>query len=168
MPPAETVMLALGSNIGPRKRRIRDAIQRISSSILTDVRVSAMYETEPVGYKDQPSFVNVVIVGDTTLSPSDLHEACKGLELAQGRVHREQWHEREIDIDVILYGDEVIATPDLSIPHPRMHERRFVLVPAAEVSPVMVDPQTGCSMEELLLICEDTSAVEEAGVLHLS
>lgn len=167
MPYSETVMLSLGSNIGPRKRRIRDAIQRISNSILTNVQASALYETEPVGFTDQPVFINVVIIGETELSPIDLHEACKGLELAQGRVHRERWHEREIDIDVILFGDEVVETKELSIPHPRMHERRFVLVPAAEIARTMVDPLTGCSMEELLIICQDKSGVDQAGTLHL-
>ena len=167
MPPAETVLLSLGSNIGPRKRRIRDAIQRISTSIMSNVKVSSLYETEPIGFTEQPKFINVVITGETELSATDLHEACKGLELAQGRVHRDQWREREIDIDVILYGDEVIESDRLTVPHPRMRDRRFVLVPATEIAPDLVDPATGCSMQELLAICEDKGEVKEDGVLRL-
>ena len=167
MPPAETVLLSLGSNIGPRKRRIRDAIQRISTSIMSNVKVSSLYETEPIGFTEQPKFINVVITGETELSATDLHEACKGLELAQGRVHRDQWREREIDIDVILYGDEVIESDRLTVPHPRMRDRRFVLVPATEIAPDLVDPATGCSMRELLAICEDKGEVKEDGVLRL-
>ncbi len=152
-------MLSLGSNIGPRKRRLRDAVRSIAANILTDVRCSSIYETDPVGYTDQAPFLNVVVVGETQLSAVDFHEACKGLEIAQGRQHRERWREREIDIDVILYADECVTTEKLSIPHPQFHERRFVLQPAAEVAPQMVDPASGCTIAELLAICLDTSGV---------
>jgi len=156
---SETVMLSLGSNIGPRKRRLRDAVRSIATNILSDVRCSSIYETDPVGYTDQAPFLNIVLVGETRLSATDLHEACKGLEIAQGRQHRERWREREIDIDVILYADERMATDVLTIPHPQFHERRFVLQPAFEVAPTMVDPASGCTITELLAICQDTSGV---------
>lgn len=155
----ETVVLSLGSNIGPRKRRLRDAVRSIAGNILSDVRCSSVYETDPVGYTDQPAFLNLALVGETTLSAPDLHEACKQLEVVQGRQHRERWREREIDIDVIIYGDEQIANESLTIPHPHLAERRFVLQPIVEIAPEVVDPNTGCTFAELLTICLDTSGV---------
>ncbi len=155
----ETVLLSLGSNIGPRKRRLQDAVRSIAGNIVSEVRCSSVYETDPVGYTDQPAFLNLVLVGETTLSPKDLHEACKQLEVAQGRQHRQRWREREIDIDVILYGDEQISTDVLTIPHPHHQDRRFVLEPAVEVAPDLVDPNSGCTLSELLTICQDTSEV---------
>jgi 2-amino-4-hydroxy-6-hydroxymethyldihydropteridine diphosphokinase len=152
-------MLSLGSNIGPRKRRLRDAARSIAQNILSDVQCSSIYETDPVGFTEQDPFLNVVLVGQTTLSPTDLHEACKGLEVAQGRQHRERWREREIDIDVIFYGDEIVSSDNLQIPHAHVQERRFVLQPAVEVAPKLVDPGSGCTMEELLAICLDHSGV---------
>ena len=152
-------MLSLGSNIGPRKRRLRDAVRSIALNILTDVQCSSIYETDPVGYTEQGPFLNIVLVGQTTLSPTDLYEACKGLEVAQGRQHRERWREREIDIDVIFYGDEIMTSEHLQIPHANVQERRFVLQPALEVAPKLVDPRTGCTIEELLAICLDHSGV---------
>lgn len=156
---SETVLLSLGSNIGPRKRRLRDAVRSIASNILTDVRCSSIYETDPVGYTEQAPFLNIALVGETRLSATDLFEACKGLEIAQGRQHRERWREREIDIDVILYADEQLSTEHLTVPHPQFHERRFVLQPAAEIAPTMADPASGCTIAELLAICLDTSGV---------
>ena len=158
---SETVLLGLGSNISSRKKRLKAAVNRLIGSILHDAVVSSIYETEPVGYTDQKAFLNMVIMGETTLSPSKLHEAVKAMEVAQGRVHRERWREREIDVDVLLYGDEIVRTDDLTIPHEHMHERRFVLVPAVEIAPQMVHPVMGCTMEELLMICPDKSAVKQ-------
>ena len=155
----ETVVLSLGSNIGPRKRRLKDAVRSIARNILTNVRCSSVYETDPVGFTDQPAFLNIAIVGETTLTVSDLHEACKQLEVAQGRQHRERWREREIDIDVITYGDEQVNTDSLTIPHPHLQERRFVLEPVVEIAPELVDPNSGCTFSELLTICLDAGGV---------
>jgi 2-amino-4-hydroxy-6-hydroxymethyldihydropteridine diphosphokinase len=158
----EIVLLGLGSNIASRRRRLRSAVNRLVGTILRDAVLSSIYETEPVGYADQPSFLNIVIMGECLLSPSDLHLAVKNLEIAQGRVHRERWREREIDIDVLLYGDEIVRTDDLTIPHAHMHERRFVLVPAVEIAPDLVDPVSGCTLAELLAICPDSAEVQLA------
>ena len=158
----DIVVLGLGSNIASRTRRLRSAVNRIAGTLLKNVVVSSIYETEPVGYKDQASFLNMVIIGECDLSPHDLHVAVKGLEVAQGRVHRERWKEREIDIDILIYGDEIIRTDDLIIPHEHMHERKFVLIPLVEIAADLVDPASGCTMRELLAICPDMSEVQLA------
>jgi len=158
----ELVVLGLGSNIASRRRRLKSAVNRIVGSILRDAVVSSIYETEPVGFKEQAAFLNMVIMGECLLSPHELHVAVKGLEVAQGRMHREPGREREIDVDILLYGDEIVRTDDLEIPHPRMMERRFVLIPLVEIAPDLADPLTGCTMQELLAICPDGSDVQLA------
>ncbi len=159
MPPT-TVLLSLGSNLEPRIERIRDAIDAIGREVLEDVVVSSMYETEPVGYTDQPAFINAAAVGKTTLSAEEVHRRVKDLEQRLGRQHRQRWREREIDIDVILCGDVVADTDVLTIPHPRMQERRFVLVPCAEIAPDLVHPVFHTTVRGLLEACPDTSAVK--------
>jgi 2-amino-4-hydroxy-6-hydroxymethyldihydropteridine diphosphokinase len=134
-------------------------MHRISSALLHNVSTSSLYATAPVGFSDQPFFVNAAMAGTTALAPASLHTALKHLEVALGRVPREQWHEREIDIDVILFGSEVISTDSLQIPHPRFRDRRFVLEPAAEIAAHAIDPVTGLSIAHLLESCTDTALV---------
>lgn len=153
------VLLSLGSNLEPRAARITAAIEELRQQALTDVVCSQVYTTEPVGYIDQPDFLNVAVAGETSLSAEELFVACKAIEQTLGRQHRRQWREREIDIDILLFGEETLLNELLTIPHPRMHERRFVLVPAAEIAPDMVDPTTLRTIGELLSECTDTSRV---------
>jgi 2-amino-4-hydroxy-6-hydroxymethyldihydropteridine diphosphokinase len=154
-----TVVLALGANLGDRLATLRAAVERCSAALIRDVRCSRVYETEPVGYVDQPAFLNMIVVGETMLGAHDLAQACSAIEIDLGRQARAKWHEREIDIDIVLYGREVIGSPTLEIPHPRMHERRFVLQPCAEVVPEMVHPILDTTINALLHDCADTAAV---------
>jgi 2-amino-4-hydroxy-6-hydroxymethyldihydropteridine diphosphokinase len=154
------VLLSLGANLGNREDNITSAFDFLrESGILTDAHISSMYETEPVGYTDQPWFVNAVVSGNTTLSAEQLLIVCKSLEYLMGRRHRQRWHEREMDIDILIYGSRIFSSRPLTVPHPRMHERRFVMEPAAEVAPAAIHPRLHRTMHELLDSCTDNSVV---------
>ncbi len=155
------VLLALGSNMGNRVENIKSAVHYlVDTGILSSPVVSSVYESEPVGVKEQPWFLNAAISGETTLPPNILIQACKSLEYLMGRVVRQRWHEREIDIDILLYGSDVVNCSKLTVPHPRMHERKFVLVPAAEIAGPAVHPCLHKSVDELLATCKDDSIVK--------
>jgi 2-amino-4-hydroxy-6-hydroxymethyldihydropteridine diphosphokinase len=126
--------IGLGSNLGDRAVHIAEAVAALSD---TDslVRVSSMYETAPVGGPKQGAYLNAVVVIDTELSARDLLERCLAIEKEQGRERRERWGPRTLDLDILLYGDLEVAEPGLSVPHPRMVERRFVLEPLLEAWP---------------------------------
>ncbi len=154
-----SVLLGLGSNIEPRIQRINEAIGVITGHLLSDAIVSSFYETEPVGYTEQASFINAAVCGFTSAEPHTIFQHVKNLERSLGRQQREQWHEREIDVDIILFGTVHIEGANLWIPHPRFRDRAFVLVPAAEVAPNMADPVTGRTIAELLAACTDGALV---------
>lgn len=155
------VLLSLGSNVGDCVSNIRAAVAFLQSTeAITDVRLSPWYRTEPVGYTDQPMFVNIAVAGRTTLAPTELVRACKAVEQQVGRTRTTRWREREIDVDVILVGDAVVNSDGICIPHPRMHERMFVLRPACDVAPAMVHPLLGTTVKSLLDACADTAAVD--------
>jgi 2-amino-4-hydroxy-6-hydroxymethyldihydropteridine diphosphokinase len=143
------VYLGLGSNIGDRERNIAEALQRLSEKVLIE-RVSSLYETEPVGYKEQPWFLNAVCEGNTELSPKGLLRFVKLIEEEMGRKQAVRWGPREIDIDILFYDDIVLETPELVIPHPRIVERSFVLVPLAEIAPDLIHPILGLPVQEIL------------------
>jgi 2-amino-4-hydroxy-6-hydroxymethyldihydropteridine diphosphokinase len=127
--------LGLGSNLGDRSENLRRAVELLAARDgVTVVRTSNVYESDPVG-PPQPDFLNAVAEIDTTLSARGLLDACLGVEAELGRVRQERWGPRIIDIDLLVFGDEHIDEPDLTVPHPRMHERPFVLVPLAELAP---------------------------------
>jgi 2-amino-4-hydroxy-6-hydroxymethyldihydropteridine diphosphokinase len=127
--------LGLGSNMGDRRRYLREAVESFSGV----VAVSQVYETEPVGGPGgQPPYLNCVVELSTTLTPRQLLGICHRLESAAGRVRGERWGPRTLDVDVLLVGDLTVNEPDLVIPHQRMWERRFVLVPLAELAPELV------------------------------
>ncbi|MBO8165509.1 MAG: 2-amino-4-hydroxy-6-hydroxymethyldihydropteridine diphosphokinase [Brevibacillus sp.] len=126
--------LALGSNIGDRQQHLRRAIQLLQETPgIAVCKLSAVYETEPVGYEEQPPFLNMVIAVDTDLTPPCLLAEVLAVEEKMGRVRTIRWGPRTIDIDILLYGREQIRLPNLQIPHPRMGERGFVLVPLRDV-----------------------------------
>lgn len=134
MPDATTAFIALGSNLGDRLVNLQRAVDLLAGIEGIEVlRSSRVYETEPVG-PPQPEYLNAVIEVRTTLEPGRLLAACLGVEDAMGRVRLERWGPRVVDVDVLTYGEEDVDEPDLTIPHPRMHERGFVLVPLLELT----------------------------------
>ncbi len=130
-----TAAVGLGSNLGDRLSNLGEAVELLTErSGIRFIRSSRVYETEPVG-PAQPDFLNAVVQVETTLGPRALLEACLSVETEMGRVRGERWGPRVIDLDVLTYGREVVEEPDLVIPHPRMHERAFVMVPLLELDP---------------------------------
>lgn len=130
-----TATVGLGSNVGDRLWNLTRAVALLDGAPgIRLIRSSRVYETAPVG-PPQPDFLNAVVQVETTLEPRALLEACLSVEVEMGRVRRERWGPRVIDVDVLTYGRRVVDEPDLVIPHPRMHERAFVLVPLLEVDP---------------------------------
>ncbi len=146
----KTVYLALGSNLGDRAAALQSAITRMESPELLVLRASRVYETEPRDVVDQPWFLNQVIEAETSLFPRRLLTRLKRLELELGRRPSRPKGPRAVDIDILLYGDAVISTSDLTIPHERMGERRFVLEPLAELAPELRHPKTGKTIREML------------------
>ncbi|HVM04111.1 MAG TPA: 2-amino-4-hydroxy-6-hydroxymethyldihydropteridine diphosphokinase [Acidimicrobiales bacterium] len=127
--------VALGSNLGDRREHLRRAVAGLPGV----VAVSGVYETDPVGGpEDQPPYLNVVVELDTDLRPRDLLEVGRRLEAEAGRSRAERWGPRTLDVDVLFVGDLVVDKPDLQVPHPRMWERAFVLVPLADLAPDLV------------------------------
>ena len=126
--------LSLGSNLGDRVATLRRAVAAIPDV----VAVSPVYETDPVDGPDQDDFLNLVVELDTALDARALLGVCRSLEETAGRVREIRWGPRTLDVDVLLVGDEVIDEPDLQVPHPRMHERRFVLAPLRDLAPDLV------------------------------
>jgi 2-amino-4-hydroxy-6-hydroxymethyldihydropteridine diphosphokinase len=154
------VLLSLGSNIGEKADFIRRAIKYIEKSgFLSDVRISSLYQTEPFGVREQDWFLNASVSGLCAVSPKELFELIKGIELMLGRQGRQKWHEREIDIDILIFGDLVIESDELTIPHKGLSLRRFVLLPSAEIEPAIINPIDGMTIQEMLISCPDDSKV---------
>ena len=133
------IFLGLGSNLGDRKRFLDEALAALPGCGITIDTVSSIYETSPVGVTDQPDFLNMVVEVTTELSARQLLEAIKGIEKDLGRTSGPRWGPRVIDIDLLLYGDEVIDEPDLVVPHPELFSRQFVLDPLREIAPQRFD-----------------------------
>jgi len=143
-----TAYLSLGSNLGRREANIASALKMLGRKARI-LEVSSLYETEPVGYKEQPWFLNCVCSLETDLSPQALLELAKTVERKLGREPTRRFGPRLIDIDVLFYDDLVLDSPDLVVPHPRLAERAFVLVPLKEIAPNLVHPLSGLTIEEL-------------------
>ena len=136
--------VGLGSNVGDRVGMVTRALACLASQpdlVLRDI--SPFYLTPAWGHTDQPDFVNAVCRIDTHLAPKDLLKRLKSIETALGRRERQRWGPREIDLDILLYGDEVLDEAGLKVPHPMLHERAFVLVPLADIAPHLIHPRTG-------------------------
>lgn len=146
----ERIFLGLGSNIGDRTANIEHACRLIGQiEDVRIVRVSRFIETRPIGYEDQPDFINAVLEIGTALSPRGLLDAVKEIERRMGRVPTVRFGPRVIDIDILLFGARIIGEPGLTIPHPRMHGRRFVLGSLAEIAPEVVHPVLKKAVTEL-------------------
>lgn len=142
--------IGLGSNIEDRIGYLKEAIRRIGNLPDTEVEsASSAYDTEPMGRTDQPRFLNAVVRVRTWLPPERLLEGLLRIERELGRERKERWGPRTVDLDLLLYDDRVISKPGLQVPHPRLHERAFVLVPLAELDPELVHPVLGRTLKEL-------------------
>lgn len=146
----KTVYLSLGSNLGSREGNLEQAIALLAAPGLTVLRRSHIYETEPRHVRDQPWFLNLVVAAETDLFPKQLLARIRKVEQQLGRKRIQPMGPRTIDIDIVLYGQSVIDTAELVVPHPRMAERRFVLEPLAELAPDLRHPVTRRTVREML------------------
>jgi len=138
-----TAYLSLGSNLGDRLEFLAGAVRLLESSRTWVQRVSSVYETLPQGKTDQPNFLNIALEVETDLEPAALLSQIQEVERALGRVRTERWGPRTVDIDIVLFGDLVVSEPGLELPHPRLTERVFVLMPLLELNPDLSLPATG-------------------------
>jgi len=138
-----TAYISLGSNMGDKEEALRHAVELLQEHAAIDVvAVSSIYDTDPVGYEEQDIFLNIVVKITTTLEPQPLLDVCQQIEQQLKRVRIVRWGPRTIDLDILLFNDEAIETATLIVPHPRMHERAFVLVPLAELNSEATLPTT--------------------------
>ena len=146
----KVVYLGLGSNIGDRRAHLRKAVDELQARDLRLLRVSGIYETEPVGLREQRWFLNQVAEFETELHPLQLLRRTRRIETRLGRKRTVVNGPRTIDIDILLYGNTIVRKPELEVPHPRYRERRFVLEPLAELNASLKDPETGRTVAEML------------------
>jgi 2-amino-4-hydroxy-6-hydroxymethyldihydropteridine diphosphokinase len=149
------VYLGLGSNVGDRLLNLNKAIELLSEKIQI-LKKSKIYISKAVGYTDQPDFYNMVLYGKTDLSPEELFNFIKDVEKNAGRVYRFHWGPREIDIDILFYNDLVYKSDKLNIPHPRLHERDFVLLPLIELNPKLFHPVLNKRVSDLKEFMENS------------
>ena len=165
----QKIYLGLGSNRGDRLAYIESAIDYISRIELTSLlRVSAVYETEPWGIREQNFFLNCVTEITTGLDAHALSGKLKEVEKIIGRTNSSKWHEREIDIDLLFYGDMIVNSNNLRVPHAEVENRKFVLVPLNEIVPELVHPVSGKTIAKLLEVSKDDLEVKLFGRLSLS
>jgi 2-amino-4-hydroxy-6-hydroxymethyldihydropteridine diphosphokinase len=154
------VYLGLGTNLGDRKRNLREAIEKIEEQIGKVLNSSSVYETVPWGFEAESDFLNMVVEVETGLSPSELLKKIFEIESKLGRERtQDRYSSRVIDIDILLYDDLVVEEKGLKIPHRLMHERRFVLAPLCEIAPGLVHPMLKKSISALLDECRDRTKI---------
>jgi 2-amino-4-hydroxy-6-hydroxymethyldihydropteridine diphosphokinase len=146
--------------LGDRLANLKRAIEKLEEpSQIMVTKVSPVYETEPVGRENQGWFLNLVLQVETSLEPFALLERLSSIEDQMGRKREKRWGSRNVDLDILLYDNRMVVSERLTIPHPRIHERRFVLVPLAQIAPKLRHPRLKKNIEELLARCEDESEV---------
>jgi deoxyguanosine kinase len=154
------VFLGIGTNLGDRQANLKKAIENIRESIGPVIHASSVYETEPWGFRSENQFLNIVVEVETDLKPSGLLGRMLMIEANMGRLRGgKEYISRLIDLDIILYGNEILETKSLIVPHPKMQERRFVLIPLNEIAPDLVHPVLGIDIRTLLKECKDKSKV---------
>jgi 2-amino-4-hydroxy-6-hydroxymethyldihydropteridine diphosphokinase len=152
--PERTAVLSLGSNLGAREERILAAASMLAAvDGIELLSLSSLYETEPLDIDTERAFINAACLLVARLSPADLLAACREIEERSGRSRSPLSRDRTLDVDIVLLGDEVVSTRELAIPHPRLAERLFVLVPLMELGSALAVPPTGATVEELALRC---------------
>jgi 2-amino-4-hydroxy-6-hydroxymethyldihydropteridine diphosphokinase len=155
------IYLSLGSNLRDRQENIRQALELLEHKGVRILQVSSFYETEPLYIVDQPWFLNVAAEVQSELAPQSFFELLQQVELSLGRERKVRFGPRTIDIDILFYGNELFDHSALQIPHPRLQERKFVLVPMAELAPDFIHPVLKKSMSELLKKCSDSSKIKK-------
>ena len=156
-------LLALGANVGDREKHLRAGLAELDENGVRSIRCASLYYTEPKGLLSQPWFLNTVVEVETTLEPEELMRICLTVEQSRGRQRTVPNGPRALDIDIILFGDRVIHSDILTIPHPQYTTRRFVLEPLAEIASDTVDPVNGLKIETLLAEISDESCVRLIG-----
>ena len=154
-----TICLHLGSNLGSRSLNLEKAILGISQEIGEVTNQSSIYQTQAWGETEQPDFLNQTVLAITELLPHDVLKKLLGIEEKMGRIREKKWGPRIIDIDLLFYDDLILETPDLTIPHPQISNRNFVLIPTMEVFGNFIHPVFNLSIEELYLRCRDQGEV---------
>ena len=155
----QTIYLHTGSNMGDPAHQLKEAIQHIEEQIGTVTQQSSVYETEPWGLPNQPNFFNQALEVKTTLVPEIVLQKIHQIEASMGRTRTEKWAARNIDIDLIFYANQKIQTEELTVPHPHLQDRNFVLIPLLEIAPEFMHPELGETIEELYFRCNDTLEV---------
>lgn len=157
-------LLGIGSNLGERLQNVGMAVTGLQREGLRICRLSSIYESQPVGYSGQSDFLNCVCEVETSLTPERLLQVCQKTEADLGRVRTTRWAARSMDIDILYFGQWIIRTPELAVPHPRIHLRKFVLLPLCEIDPWFVDPLQGVTIRTLLEECPAFYWVRPAGL----
>jgi 2-amino-4-hydroxy-6-hydroxymethyldihydropteridine diphosphokinase len=153
------IYLGLGTNLGDRLENLREVERLLVDAGVQILQKSPIYETEPVGLKNQGWFLNMVVEAETDLSAQELLQIVKQVESSMGREKANKWGPRIIDIDILLFGQEVVDSEDLQIPHRLMHKRKFVLIPFNEIAPDVLHPKIKKTVKELLNECDDAAIV---------
>lgn len=159
--PMSQVYLLLGANLGRRFEQMKAAFQEIVEQIGAVVQCSSLYETAAWGMKDDPSYLNQVVIVETSLEPLAVLKSINKIEEKLGRIRNLKWESRLIDIDILFYDDRIISTPELAVPHPYLHLRRFTLIPLHELVPDLIHPVLKKNIKDLLMELKDELEVRK-------